>query len=141
MGSRSRNAAQPSSTAGLSESCDEAISLMTCRRSHPLSGFQVTRNLSPISYPFAPHHRSSLLPVNDAFYDAGTRLIYRSITLDPSTPFARSPFAGLTVRDKRQAKDGRSDGTRNVEKAVMTNVRLLTLLTSGRKADARTRLI
>jgi hypothetical protein len=79
--------------------------------------------------------------VNDAFYDAGTRLIYRSITLDPSTPFARSPFAGLTVRDKRQAKDGRSDGTRNVEKAVMTNVRLLTLLTSGRKADARTRLI
>jgi hypothetical protein len=53
---------------------------------------------------------AKLLPVDDAFYDAGTQLIYHSITLDPSKPFttAHSPAytCAITRSQRLEAQTG-----------------------------------
>jgi len=72
---------------------------------------------------------AKLLPVDDAFYDAGTQLIYHSITLDPSKPFttAHSPAYTCAI------------GKQNAKRPLLEKIKVLTVIHHRKKTCGQSR--
>lgn len=81
---------------------------------------------------------AKLLPVDDAFYDAGTQLIYHSITLDPSKPFTTAHSPAYTCAITRSQRLEAQTGNR-MRKGHLEKIKVLTVIHHRKKTCGQSR--